>query len=144
MGTMTREKMTQRCEARGIPASLAEAVFDQLSPDDDDELRQTLSDVAGHGAGGGFSGFIYHSETAEFFQANRADIRTLATAQAEDFGQGVLEMVAGFNCLKPDATPDEAGRVLYGNDDACDAYAVIANALAWYALEEVARAVTDD
>ena len=50
-------------------------------------------------------------------------------------------MVQGFNCLGKDYTMTEIGRTLYGNKSQHNTY--VANALAWFALEEVANAYAD-
>jgi hypothetical protein len=99
---------------------------------------ESLEDVCNHGASGGFSGFTYYADTLAFFKAHKADILALAQSQAEDFGQGMLEMIAGFNCLKGDnLNPDAVAQAIYTGkgDNAVN----VRNALAWYALEEVAR-----
>ena len=106
-----------------------------------------LEDVYNHGADAGFSGFTYYSDTVAFYKKNKTAIIELAKEQAEDMGFNVLEMIGGFNCLKyydyktnrwTDTEGQEAiGQTIYGRkvDD------VVANALAWYALEEVAREI---
>ena len=120
--------------------ALARAVIRQLG-DDDDELVATLRDVRDYGAQGGVAGFIYTAETVAFWRSHRADILARLTEYAEDFGQGIVELVAGFNCLNNDYTIDEVGRALYGryDSDLDTNY----NALAWFALEDVARFAAD-
>lgn len=62
---------------------------------------------------------------------------------AQDFGQNPIDMVAGFNCLTDDFdTREEIARALYGRLASDDTQA--ANALAWFAAEEVARSMTDN
>jgi len=83
-----------------------------------------------------------------FFRRYRAEIVELAERQAQDFGQSVAEMVADFRCLdiRADDTIGQnsvlrclGGGRLRGGEQG-DQDDVVANALAWYALEEVARA----
>ena len=127
----------------GISKKLIRAVIKQLGGMDD-ELKGTLSDVSNHGADGGFSGFIYYTETVKFYKANKKDILEHLKSQASDFGTGVIEMIKGFRCAKDvEASEDDIGEVLYGSGKG-EVSDQIANCLAWYALEEVARAVTDE
>lgn len=107
------------------------------------ETTETLRDVAAHGADAGFHGFIYYSETAKFFRRNRALILESLEESANDCGESVLSLVAGFRCLNRDYTQDDIARVLYGPWKDDDAYTQIANALAWYALETVAFSETE-
>lgn len=89
-----------------------------------------------YGAAAGFTGFIYYSETVNFWRKNRSKILRFAEDQAEELGQNVVDMVAGFKEIKDDFTAGEVATALYGryNED----YTNIYNVLAWYALEEVA------
>ena len=141
----------------GIPESLIQAVIDQLG--DLDSLEGTLADIRNHGVDGGFPGFTYTSDCVEFFVAHRADIVALVKQMADDTGEPALEMVCCFNCLgghvrnageKASAHirkavleySESVGRCIYGapltdDDDQ------VANALAWFAAEEVARAFED-
>jgi hypothetical protein len=111
------------------------------------ELRESAPDIARHGIDGGFHGFIYCSETVKFYRANRAAILDLLEQQAEEMGLDPTEMVCSFNCLKTEDEADkretrrEVWRTLGGRMTADDC--LVANALAWYAAEEAARAVDD-
>lgn len=121
---------------------LFDAVVKQLgySPTNrnNEELIDTLRDVSNHGASNGFSGFIYYSETVKFFKKNRQEIIGLCKEMASDFGQDLISFVASFNCLTDnEETRDEIGRAIYGRMRSADT--LVANALAWFALEEVAR-----
>ena len=106
--------------------------------------REQLADVARHGADAGFSGFTYYSGTVPFFKRHRVDILKMAEEMADDFGQGVLEMVAGFRCLDKKYTIDEIGRALFSTIAKDDASGMIRNAMTWFALEEVARELNPD
>ena len=124
----------QVIEQTNIPASLVRSVVRQLSD------KESFRDIVRGGIGGGFHGFIYHSDTVAFFKRNREAIRDMAREQAQDFGQDVVSMVAGFNCLTDDyETRESIARCLFGGR-LTDADTEVANALAWYAGEEVARA----
>ena len=108
----------------------------------DADLIPTLNDIVNHGIGGGFSGFIYYTETIRFFKKNRTVIVDLVREMAQDFGQNPVDMVAGFNCLTDDfETREEIARALYGRLRSDDTQ--VANALAWFAAEEVARSIVE-
>ena len=121
-------------------AKLTAAVIRQLGG------RESLEDIANHGIDGGFTGFIYYSDTIKFFKVNRALIVELVKEMAEDLGETPIGLVASFNCLKMDThkAEDEAeiSRALYGRLESDDTQ--VPNALAWFAAEEVARAETDN
>jgi len=110
----------------------------------EDGCKDTLSDVANYGAGGGYGRFCYYSDTCKFFDYNRDDILQLASDMAEDFGlDGAASLIKGFNCLNGLYSLDEVAQAIY--DKGCDSDAVtqVKNALAWFALEETARKVVD-
>lgn len=118
---------------------LARAVIRQLGGTD------SLEDIARHGAGGGFPGFTYYADTVSFFKRHRESIRELVKERARDFGEEPLAMVAGFNCLKPadDETRESIARCLYGGRVG-EKDTQVANALAWFAAEEMAREMCPD
>jgi hypothetical protein len=109
----------------------------------------SVKDVNNHGIDGGFNGFIYYADTDKFFNRHKKIILQMAQEMASDMGQNLLEMIGGFNCIKyydyktqkwTDAEGQEAiGQTVYGRkvDD------VVANALAWFAAEEVCRMFED-
>ena len=139
-----------------IPPRLVHTVLRQLNGD----AKDSLQDIANHGADGGFHGFIWHKDTVAFFKRNREDIVALVHRMAEELGETPIEMVATFNCLGGPAyrkakdshykeqevlreyTPS-VGRCLYGGR-LTDDDVQVANALAWFAAEEVARAFAED
>ena len=119
----------------------------------DEDTAQTLADVSGCscGAAGGFSGFIYYTETREFTAANRAEIVARLREQIDEGlftdengkPRGVVGAVMSFNCLKdedPSEIEEEAARVLFGSVDDIRGGELdrVANALAWAALEDLA------
>jgi hypothetical protein len=110
-----------------------------------DYFTQECSDVVEHGAACGFGNFIYYTDTIAFTTKNRKAIAELAAQQAADFGDSSeIEMILGFNCLQhDDLTSSDIARALYGRLTDEDKKTIICNALAWYALEEVARAYCD-
>jgi hypothetical protein len=106
---------------------------------------ESVEDVINHGIDGGFNGFIYTADTVAFYKKHKKAIITLAKEMAYDMGENIREMIGGFNCLKyydyktskwiEEEGQDVIGETVYGNkvDD------MVANALAWFAAEEVCR-----
>lgn len=99
------------------------------------------------GAAGGFSGFIYYTETREFFKAHRDEIaarlRELIAEGLFEGARGVVSAVMSFACLKNfDAAEieEEAARAFFGPLEGFDDGALdnVANACAWAALEDLA------
>lgn len=102
--------------------------------------------MARHGVDGGFAGFTWHSDTVAFFKRNRAAIVERLREDAPDLGsESAFALVKSFRCLQPvDAEREESiMRCLCGarlRDDDTQ----VANALAWYAAEEIARELNPD
>jgi len=107
--------------------------------------KESLRDVYEHGADAGFPGFTYYSDTCKFYARHKHAINELAEEMADSLGDNVIEMVRNFNCIKGDYKPSEIAKTMYGRrnrqeqNDLCQ----IDNALAWFALEEVARDIYD-
>lgn len=112
--------------------------------------RDQLRDVAEHGADAVWPGFTYYSDTVAFFKAHKADILELAKQSAEEMGSGMIEMIRNFGCLTsgqypnriPDYNYDEIAEALYSGRG--ENAGLIRNAMAWFALEEVARELNPD
>lgn len=119
----------------------------------DEDTAQTLADVCrcSCGAAGGFSGFIYYTETREFTSKNRAAIVARLREQIDEGlftdedgkPRGVVGAVMSFSCLKdedPAEIEEEAARVLFGPVEEIESGELdtVANALAWAALEDLA------
>lgn len=75
-----------------------------------------------YGADAGWPGFTYTRDCAEFYQTNKTNIWNLLNETADDLGEPVLKMIAGFN----------RADMAYSDDG-------FENLLAWFALEEVGR-----
>ena len=125
-------------------ANLINAVKNQLGCSSVAEFVETCENVCtpgSCGAAAGYSGFVYYSETVAFFRSHRKKIAELAQSQADSIGEDTISMVRGFNCLDSCWSYDEVSRAIYGrySEDLTQIY----NALAWFALEEVARAVEE-
>ena len=89
-----------------------------------------------YGAGAGYSGFIWYTDTVAFWRRNKNKIMDYANEMAESLGETTLDMVCGFNGFKGDYTPDEVAGALYGNFN--EEFTQIYNGMAWFVLEEVA------
>ena len=115
---------------------------------EDEELRSTLEDITNNGADGGFGGFIYYSETNKFARENMHLILDQVKELADNLGETPLEMISSFRSLKDDKLdPLEIASIIYERtspeSQADGTETVVLNALAWFALEEVARDQTN-
>ena len=121
---------------------LVNAVINRIGMD-------SVEDVLNGGIDGGFNGFIYYRDTVSFYKRHKKDILEMARNMANDLGENLMEMIGGFGCLKyydykskkwiDTEGQDAIGETIYGgkvND-------VVANALAWFAAEEVCRMFED-
>lgn len=112
--------------------------------------REQLADVARHGADSGWSGFTYYTDTCAFYKAHKADILKMAEDLASALGEDMLHMIQNFRCLtsgsypnrKPDFSQSEIAEALYSGRG--EHSHLIRNAMAWFALEEVARELNPD
>lgn len=124
----------------GAQESLVRAIVRQIGGKE--SFENYAQDVTRHGASGGFAGFTYYTDTLAFYAKNQKVIVELCKNLADDIGEGnTLELVSRFNCLQGDSTQEEVGQTLYGTKRQHDT--TVANALAWFALEEVCRAYWD-
>ena len=123
------------CQYSNIDHALIKAVIRQSGGWD--AFQKQALDIANYGIAGGFSGWTYYNETCAFYAKNQKLIVDLAEKQADEYDYASpQDMVKSFRHL--DATLSEIGLTLYGTKRQHDNY--VANALAWYAAEEVARA----
>lgn len=155
----TSSLIVSASERSGIPVKLIKAVVRQIGGGN--EGLESLQDVLRHGIGSGFPGFANYSDTVQFFRKNRSDIVELVKEQASSLDENPVEMVCMFRCLggsmiqqsmelyrrerlrrmAMDDYGEAVAKCLYGRmDDNCT---TVANALAWFAAEEVARALFD-
>ena len=116
----------------GIDADLIRAVIRQsggwLS------FQEMAQDIYNHGISGGFNGWIYYSETCQFYAKNQTLIVELVEYQMKEYDYpSAQDMIKRFRSL--DATMSEIGYTLYGNKSQHDTQ--VANALAWFAVESV-------
>lgn len=104
-------------------------------------FKEHAEDVTRHGADTGWHGFTYYADTAAFYARNRAAIAKAVEQLADDLGEGAVELVRNFNCLRGTCSIEEVALTLYGTPRQHGAGT--ANALAWFALEEVCRSYYD-
>lgn len=102
-------------------------------------FQDMAPDINNHGIYGGFSGWIYYAETCQFYAHNQSVIVAIVEQWANDSNLSPIDFVAGFHCLGVDKP--SVGKTLYGNKRQHDT--IVANALAWFAAEEVARSFVD-
>lgn len=121
-----------------IDASLIRAVVRQSGGWQ--SFQDMAPDIANHGINVGFSGWIYYTETCQFYAKNQSLIVGFVDQWAHECNISTTSFVAGFRCL--DAEDEQnVGRTLYGNKRQHDT--IVANALARFAAEEVARSFVD-
>jgi len=125
------------CEKSHLDAAIIRAVVRQAGGWE--SFSSMADDVTNHGADGGFSGFIYYTETVKFTASNKAAILAMAQQMASDLGEPLYKMIAGFNCLK--ITEGEAAEAIH--NPRSEERTQVFNALAWFALEEVSRSYSD-
>ena len=85
-----------------------------------------LKDLAAHGADAGWPGLTYYKDTCKLYEKYKDEIWEWLLEDAEECGQSVFEMIAGFGGAK------DVG--------SCDQFE---NLMVWYAAERVAREQTD-
>ena len=126
-----------------IPATLIRAVVKNMNGWD--SFKESAQDVVDHGAACGFGNFIYYTDTVTFTSNNRKAIAEYAAEQSKEIGyKDEIEMILSFNGLQhDDLTSSDIARALYGRLTDDDKKTTIYNVLAWYALEEAARAYCD-
>jgi hypothetical protein len=119
-----------------VSESLIKAVVKQFGGWE--AFLENVEDVANHGIDGGYSGFIYYSDTVPFAQkpAVREAILEQLGEDAHMSGTDVLDMVSNFRAF--DATCEESLRDLYRylSETKCKG-ADVPNLMAWYAAEVV-------
>lgn len=119
---------------------LQKAVIEQMGYDvktDKDDYMEIFRNL--RNASDGYSGFIYYSDTINFYKKNKKLIIEHLKQLSQDLGQNFLDTIKGFNCFRDsDITIDDIGEIIYGNKTKNSYYTNVANALSWYALEETA------
>ena len=100
----------------------------------------SVNDVNKYGIDGGFSGFIYYSETHKFAMRYRNQIIQLLEETAEMMDEDVVSMVSGFGVFRRSPMDADDKRDLYKYLGGCKPeQGTVTNVLAWFAAEEVCR-----
>ena len=122
------------------------AVIEQLGFETlNEEVASTLHDVMNHGADGGFTGFIYYSETIDFFDNNKDLIMQQLIEDRWGIGYDSLtQMLSSFNCFKGIETYNIERFLINTEDEENEDQQTLKNGLAWYALEEVAHQLEEE
>ena len=108
---------------------------------DEEYFKECAADIVNHGADSGFSGFIYYSDTVPFGEKLRTYIKPYMVDMAAEFGlDGVYSLMATFKCCN-DLNADQVADAWASAED--DNHIQVMNCLAWFALEETARFITD-
>lgn len=102
---------------------------------------ESVPDIANYGASGGVSGFIYYSDTVNFTKRNKNKIMQSLTELSNDIGESIVSMLSHWSCLKG-MSQCEIMEGLYNPKS--DNKTTVYNALAWYALEDVANCVYNE
>lgn len=106
---------------------LYKAILKQMEMSEKEtEEAKTWYDIAEHGADTGWPGFTYYTDTTEFYEKNKEEIWELLAEQAEGMGYTPIELIAQFKIQSDAQTAD-----------------TFENMMAWFALEEIARAFVD-
>ena len=91
----------------------------------------------------GVDGFIYNAETVRFYTDNQAMIVDAVEQFCDDIGEDPIKYIRASRLVGDEFKPREIGRVLYGNMSYDEIFSgdlyVIANFLAWFAVEDVAN-----
>ena len=136
--------MSNFLKSANINPKLASAVIRQFGGWED--FKEKAHDVANHGIAGGFSGFIYYSETVSFAKKHKNLIIENVKQFADDVvGESFTKVIANFNCLRNSGIKENDVMMALMSPRSCDDFVLqqFYNALAWYAGETVAREYTD-
>ena len=146
-GAETMKTKKQVIENNQEYAALINAVVSRIGLD-------SIKDVNKHGMSGGFSNFIYYTDTVNFFSQYKKIIMKLVKNEVDQFRCGVsaLEMIQGLDSLTsptlknswdseytqtPVYTLDEIAEAIHqGRGEYAE---MIINAVSWFAAETVCR-----
>ncbi|HEV3223906.1 MAG TPA: hypothetical protein VGZ90_13550 [Puia sp.] len=114
-------------------STLINAVINRIGLD-------SVEDVNNHGIDGGFSGFIYNSDTHNFAMRYRKDIVRMLEEMADSLGEDVVSMVSHFGVFRNSPMDADDKKDLYKYlGDGRPTQGAITNVMAWFAAEEVCR-----
>lgn len=115
-------------------SKLISSVINQLGGTD------YIEDINNYGINGGFSGFIYYSDTHTFSTKNRKQIVELLEYRADNLGEDVVKMVSQFGVFRNSQMDLEDKKDLYKYiSGGRPLQGAITNVMAWFAAEEVCK-----
>ena len=104
-------------------------------------FAEDAESITNHGIDGGFHGWIYHKDTVAFTKRNKAAIMELCKDTADNMGMdNAYSLIASFGCAKGYSAEEVAEAI---HNSRSEERTMIYNCLAWFAVEEVARAYCD-
>ena len=114
---------------------LAKAVIAQMGGSEN--FAENANNISSHGIDGGYSGFVYYTDTVKFAEENHGAIMDSLKSDMDNFGnESVPEMRSHWKSLN-DLSQDEIAEVVYDKDPENENYTQVYNAMAWYAGEQV-------
>lgn len=128
-----KENIGKAIEACNLNAKLVKAYkFEDI---------QEMKDIASHGYSSGVSGFIYYSETSDFWKKHKKAIITTLQDEISGYSEkGFIESLNDFNSLK-DYSTDEIGQAIFGRYNS--ELDVIYNQLVWACGENLAYRISE-
>ena len=122
-----------------IPSSLVRAVIRQSGGIA--SFAEDAESITNHGIDGGFHGWIYYKDTVAFTKRNKTAIMELCKDTADSMGMdNAYSLIASFGCAKG-YSPEEVAEAIHNSRS--EERTTVYNCLAWFAVEEVARAYCD-
>jgi hypothetical protein len=105
---------------------------------------QNMIDINNHGINGGYSGFIYYSDTERFARKHRKAIVALIEYEAQEFCESIESFLGGFNCFDFKDKQEKKECMLYVYGGATNKFeTLVLNGFAWYAGEWASRIITE-
>lgn len=126
-------------KAKKASHPLKRAVMRQFG--DSESFYESVPDIANYGASGGVSGFIYYSDTVAFTKRNKNKIMQSLTELSDDIGESIISVLSHWQYLKSLSQREIMGGLYNPKSEDKD---TVYNALAWYALEDVANCIYNE
>ena len=98
------------------------------------KVGDSIEDIYYNGADGGYYGFIYNEDLANFYKKHRRSIIKMLDELTSDYGSDNITTVYDFNGIVG-YTKNEIGEALYGKIN--HEYDPIYSILVWYTVETV-------
>ena len=131
-------------DSRGIKKSLTQAVIDQLTVREFLDYAQNISE---NGISGGYNGFVFYTETVDFYEKNRVLIIEWAKDYSLSIGleSSFLTTLAQAQVFKNnDIGIDDLAELIYSQEaKEKDDYEIFCNSMSWIVAEEVCDAYMD-